>query len=156
LKKKVSVPELRFGMYVTELDRPWTETPFRFQGFVLSSEQQLETLKKYCKSVVVDSERSTALADAARLGMQYFGKTVYSEAASVEQELGPARTAYISSHTLMQEALARVRAGRALDAPRSRTSPAVCCATPTRCCCSHSCARKVNTRSRIRSTSRST
>jgi HD-GYP domain-containing protein (c-di-GMP phosphodiesterase class II) len=122
LKKKVSVPELRFGMYVTELDRPWTETPFRFQGFVLSSEQQLETLKKYCKSVVVDSERSTALADAPRLGMQYFGKTVYSEAASVEQELGPARTAYISSHTLMQEALARVRAGRALDAESVRAA----------------------------------
>jgi len=114
------VSELRFGMYIAELDRPWTETPFRFQGFVLSSEQQLEALKKYCKSVVVDSERSTTLADAPQPGMQYFGKTVYTEKASVEQELGTARTAYTSSHALVQEALTRVRVGSKLDAERVR------------------------------------
>ena len=122
MKKKVPVPELRFGMYISELDRPWTETPFRFQGFVLSSEEQLETLKKYCKSVFVDSERSTTLADAPRPGMQYFGKTIYTERASVEQELGPARTAYASSQTLLQETLAKVRVGRTLDAERVRTA----------------------------------
>jgi HD-GYP domain-containing protein (c-di-GMP phosphodiesterase class II) len=122
LKKKVPVSELRFGMYVAELDRPWTETPFRFQGFVLASEQQLETLKKYCKSVFVDSERSSTLADAPRPGMQYFGKTVYPERASVEQELGSARAAYASSQTLVQETLAKVRVGRTLDAERVRTA----------------------------------
>lgn len=122
MRKSVPVSELRFGMYVAELDRPWTETPFRFQGFVLSSEQQLQTLKKYCKSVVVDSERGTTQADAPRPGMQYFGKTVHAEKASVEQELGAARTAYSSSHILVEEALNRVRAGRALDAERVRAA----------------------------------
>ena len=118
MKKSVPVSELRFGMYVAELDRPWTETPFRFQGFVLSSEQQLEALKKYCKTVVVDSEKSTTLADAPRPGMQYFGKTVYADRASVEQELGPARNAYTSSQQMVQEALGKVRIGRTLDAER--------------------------------------
>ena len=122
MKKKVPVPELRFGMYIAELDRPWTETPFRFQGFVLASEQQLETLRKYCKSVVVDSERSGTLADAPRPGMQYFGKTIHTERASVEQELGAARAAFANSHTLIQEALAGVRVGRTLDAERVRTA----------------------------------
>src|SRR5262245_31728511 len=106
-------------MYVAELDRPWTETPFRFQGFVLSSEQQLETLKKYCKSVVVDDEKSQ-LADAPRAGMQYFGKTVYAEKASVEQEFAPARGAYASSHAMVEETLSQVRIGRNLDAERVR------------------------------------
>ena len=122
MKKKVPVSELRFGMYVAELDRPWTETPFRFQGFVLASEQQLETLRKYCKSVVVDSERSGTLADAPRPGMQFFGKTVHTEKASVEQELGAARAAFANSHTLIQEALASVRVGRTLDAERVRAA----------------------------------
>ena len=45
-------------MYVAELDRPWTDTPFMFQGFVLRTQQQLDTLNKFCKSVVVDSERA--------------------------------------------------------------------------------------------------
>ena len=66
MKKSIPVSELRFGMYVAELDRPWTETPFRFQGFVLSNEQQLETLKKYCKTVIVDSERSVAVVRSIR------------------------------------------------------------------------------------------
>jgi HD-GYP domain-containing protein (c-di-GMP phosphodiesterase class II) len=119
LKKSVPVSELRFGMYIAELDRPWTETPFRFQGFVLSSEQQLEALKKYCKTVVVDSERSV-LAEAPRAGMQYFGRTVYAEKATVEQELAPARSAYSASHTMVQDTLSQVRIGRKLDPARVR------------------------------------
>lgn len=118
MRKSVPVSELRFGMYVAELDRPWTETPFRFQGFVLSNEQQLDALKKYCKTVIVDSERSVSAPDAPRPGMQYFGKTVYAEKASVEHELGPARSAYTGSHQMVQEALAKVRVGRTLDAER--------------------------------------
>jgi HD-GYP domain-containing protein (c-di-GMP phosphodiesterase class II) len=121
LKKSVPVSELRFGMYIAELDRPWTETPFRFQGFALTNEQQLETLKKYCKIVVVDSERGATPADASRAGV-HFGKTAHTEKASVEQELGTARTAYASSHALVQEALARVRVGGTLDAERVRVA----------------------------------
>jgi HD-GYP domain-containing protein (c-di-GMP phosphodiesterase class II) len=121
LKKKVPVSELRFGMYVAELDRPWTETPFRFQGFVLSSEQQLETLRKYCKSVVVDSEKSV-VAEAPPAGMQYFGKTAYAEKASVEQELAPARSAYTGSHAMVQETLSQVRIGRNLDPERVKVA----------------------------------
>jgi len=49
MKKEVPVEQLQFGVYISELDRPWTETPFMFQGFVLQDEKQLETLKKYCK-----------------------------------------------------------------------------------------------------------
>jgi len=106
-------------MYIAELDRPWTDTPFRFQGFVLSTEEQLEALRKYCKTVIVDSEKS-ALANAPRAGMQYFGKTVYAEKATVDQELAPARGAYTSSHAMVQETLAMVRIGRNLDAERVR------------------------------------
>ena len=58
-------------MYVAELDRPWTDTPFMFHGFVLSTQQQLDALKKYCQSVIVDFERSP-IAEAptprARIG----------------------------------------------------------------------------------------
>src|SRR5204862_3622663 len=64
MKKSVPVEELQFGMYVAELDRPWTDTPFMFQGFVLQRPEQLDTLKKYCRTVVVDSEKSQ-LPDAS-------------------------------------------------------------------------------------------
>lgn len=78
MQKRVPVGELKFGMYVAELDRPWTDTPFLFQGFVLESQKQLDTLKKYCTTVLVDAERS-ALPAAPQTGT-----TRYAETASVE------------------------------------------------------------------------
>ena len=58
MKKEVPIDKLYFGMFIAELDRPWTETPFIFQGFVLNNSKQLETLKKFCKKVYVDREKS--------------------------------------------------------------------------------------------------
>ena len=57
--------QLQFGMYIAELDRPWTDTPFMFQGFHLRTDQQLETLKKFCKHVFVDVEK-TEVEDRSR------------------------------------------------------------------------------------------
>jgi hypothetical protein len=54
IKKQILVHELRLGMYVVELDRPWLGTPFDFQGFPLTTEDQVEQLKSFCKSVYVD------------------------------------------------------------------------------------------------------
>ncbi|HYT47262.1 MAG TPA: HD-GYP domain-containing protein [Burkholderiales bacterium] len=113
--------ELRFGMYIAELDRPWTDTPFRFQGFVLSTEQQLEALQKHCKTVFVDLERSES-PDAPRAAPLPLGRTLYPEKATVEQELGPARVAYTGSQLLMNAALSAVRIGRTLDAERVRAA----------------------------------
>jgi len=48
---------LRPGLYVTELDRPWVETPFLFQGFRIADEQDLDTLRRYCRTVVIDTDQ---------------------------------------------------------------------------------------------------
>ncbi len=105
MKKIVSVSELRFGMYIAELDRPWTDTPFIFQGFILRNADQLGVLTKFCKSVMVDWERSELPApQPARAQVP------------VEQEVQSAKIAYTNLQTAMREALAAVRANRALDA----------------------------------------
>lgn len=41
-------------MYVANLDRPWIETPFLFQGFEISTEEELEQLRRLCKVVYVE------------------------------------------------------------------------------------------------------
>jgi len=56
MKKKVSIQELRLGMYVSELDRNWRETPFLFQGFAIEKDEQIEELKRYCQYVYIDTE----------------------------------------------------------------------------------------------------
>ncbi|HEV2112113.1 MAG TPA: DUF3391 domain-containing protein, partial [Gammaproteobacteria bacterium] len=55
---KVSASELQIGMFVAQLDRPWTETPFLFQGFYIHHADEIEELKRYCAHVFVDPERS--------------------------------------------------------------------------------------------------
>lgn len=47
-KKQIAVRELRLGMYVAELDRPWLGTPFLFQGFPITSADQIDAVKKHC------------------------------------------------------------------------------------------------------------
>ncbi len=98
-------------MYVAELDRPWTDTPFMFQGFMLSTPQQLDALKKYCATVTVDLERSAAIETPTP-------RIAYPERAPVEQEIGPAKTAYSNSRVLMRDVISAVRIGKTLDAKR--------------------------------------
>lgn len=51
---RIPVTALRVGMRVIELDRPWTETPFVFQGFRLENVQQIAEVAQYCAEVVVE------------------------------------------------------------------------------------------------------
>jgi HD-GYP domain-containing protein (c-di-GMP phosphodiesterase class II) len=52
--KTVSVGDLRIGMFVAELDRPWEGTPFLLQGLLISSEEDIAQLASLCKTVEVD------------------------------------------------------------------------------------------------------
>lgn len=45
-------------MYVAELDRPWLETPFLFQGFIITSQGDINELERYCNHVFIDDDRS--------------------------------------------------------------------------------------------------
>ena len=57
-KIKLYTDELKIGMYVSELDRAWIDTPFLFQGFLISQHEELEQLQKHCDFVFVDRELS--------------------------------------------------------------------------------------------------
>lgn len=64
MKEQVPVENLARGMFVAELDRPWLETPFLIQGFVIESHEQIAELQRCCKFVFV--ERSLSLGDQFR------------------------------------------------------------------------------------------
>lgn len=58
--KKISSHDLQIGMFVTQLDRPWTDTPFLFQGFYIHHADEISELQRYCKYVYIDSQRGQA------------------------------------------------------------------------------------------------
>lgn len=57
---KVPVDDLRIGMYVDQLDRPWTETRFMYQGFFIQNQETLQELARVSRYVFVDAERNVA------------------------------------------------------------------------------------------------
>jgi len=128
MKKEVSVEELKFGVYISALDRPWTETPFMFQGFVLNDDKQLEILKKHCKKVTIDLEKGADLDVAAapkravNQGPSVLEsiktKVKYQEISSVDVEMPAARAATKKTEGVLKDIFTSVQAGKALDAPR--------------------------------------
>jgi HD-GYP domain-containing protein (c-di-GMP phosphodiesterase class II) len=56
---QVAPQELMKGMYVAELDRPWTETHFLFQGFRLEREEDIRYMRDNCAFVVIDVDKGT-------------------------------------------------------------------------------------------------
>jgi len=60
---ELPVEQLKLGIYVSRLDRPWEDTPFLFQGFAVESDEELQTLRRLCKVVFVE----VSLAEAEEL-----------------------------------------------------------------------------------------
>ncbi len=133
--REVPVEFLEFGMFVAKLDRPWTETPFVYQGFVLQTEQQIEALKKYCKVVYVDPEKrqevvaprlltlppsSTRQVIAEQSKEKVRGTVVYKELAKVEDELPRARSVFTQTNAIVHTMSRAVVTGNALDGNRAK------------------------------------
>ena len=51
---QIDVNEVTVGMFVSGLDRPWTQTPFPLQGFFVSDTEQIQQLKSICRYVYID------------------------------------------------------------------------------------------------------
>lgn len=67
---QVAARDLTLGAFVAELDRPWLDTPFLLQGFLVDSQVELDTLRKYCSYVYVDLEQSSPeVAESLRRGL---------------------------------------------------------------------------------------
>ena len=52
---KVNTGNLVVGMYISELDRPWLDTPFLIQGFYVKNQNDIDIISGTCDYVFVDS-----------------------------------------------------------------------------------------------------
>ena len=58
MKIKLDTSQLKKGMYVSELDRPWTETSFLLQGVLIESGEDISQVQEFSKFVYIDTEKS--------------------------------------------------------------------------------------------------
>jgi len=125
-KVKIATKNLRPGMYVSRLDRPWLETPFLFQGFRLKDEKQIARLREYCDHVYVDVEAGQKLhfrpiattgmvAEQPRELVPEHRKVVYQDSAPVEKELQLASQLHARAAELARDIMHELRAGGHLE-----------------------------------------
>lgn len=53
---RIPASEVKLGMFVAELDRPWLGTPFLTQGFTISSLSEVKKIRELCNHVFVEKE----------------------------------------------------------------------------------------------------
>jgi putative nucleotidyltransferase with HDIG domain len=113
MKVVVDVEQLKIGMYVHALDRPWRETPFMFQGFEIRNQQQLEVLRQYCRRVTIlrgEGPRDVAISREAVPGALPAWSPTQHRSLRVETEVYKinnhpnARSAYPDVTTMLEEA----------------------------------------------------
>lgn len=61
---RMPVEQLSIGMFVAELDCPWSESPFLIEGFRIDTADELELVKRLCSDVIVDRFRSVGMDSA--------------------------------------------------------------------------------------------
>lgn len=70
---KVEVNDLIVGMYISGLDRPWSQTPFPLQGFFIRTSEEIDQLRLYCKYVVIDVKRGKQPVDVRHATLDKVG-----------------------------------------------------------------------------------
>ncbi|TAL58910.1 MAG: HD-GYP domain-containing protein [Legionella sp.] len=127
MKKKYLIRELKPGMFIEELDRPWIETPYPLEGLTLTSQKDIDDLAQYCKHVYVTvedpkpsihSKRFTidaGLGDGPAKRTTYHGNYHYTNEQSIKAELPIAKQTKKKAIVLMEKIKMGIQSDLKLD-----------------------------------------
>ncbi|SMF96577.1 HD-GYP domain, c-di-GMP phosphodiesterase class II (or its inactivated variant) [Methylomagnum ishizawai] len=124
---KIRAKDLRLGMYVCELDRPWSETPFLFEGFELASPADIQAVTQYCEYVYIDMHRTHVVhmvLDEIREPFSRAGKS-----ASFDQEIQAAESTREQTSSLLKSFIDDIRFGQSVDVQLGQSAVSECVAS---------------------------
>jgi len=78
VETEIDVSELRVGMHVVRLDRPWEETDFLLQGFVIQRQDDIDALQSQCRRVVIEGKVKNTEPDISQPRSRTSGKPRFS------------------------------------------------------------------------------
>ncbi|HAG96408.1 MAG: hypothetical protein CMK83_14880 [Pseudomonadales bacterium] len=118
---KVPTDQLKLGMHVSRLDRPWLDTPFLFQGFSVHDVDDLTALKNICEYVYIDVLKTGRVNSAARSALVGQGKPKHYEIVTpVEKEIKEASQHYKKSFSEVERLLDTAYADGRIDTDEIR------------------------------------
>ena len=150
IKTQISTTALQLGMHVIELDKPWLDSDFILQGFVIQSQDEIDALNEQCgyvyiEGVVVSGERNTALkkrrsslrkkeVKSKRFSLRKFTKEDvscppspeqairYINKINVEREMPLAASTYKSAKLVAKNIIEGIRIGKTLDLNEAKST----------------------------------
>lgn len=130
-KAKIKARDVRVGMFVCELDRPWLETPFQLQGFEVKNAEEIGLLRQYCQHVYIDVLRTRVermQIDAPPPGTFPAG----DQATPFREEVRAAGGVTAETTNLIQEFAEQIHYGTSIDIQMAREAVSSCVASVTR------------------------
>ena len=126
------VDQLVLGMYITELDRPWLETPFLFQGFELKTEEELKAVRDVCEYVYVDmtkrKKRINSIVSCAQSNIHSilnYGSPP-KKLSVFEKEISRAGKTYESTAGVVSGLMEKIAMGGGIDSKLAKEAVAEC------------------------------
>lgn len=128
---QIDVRELKVGMFVSKLDRPWLETNFLFQGFELQTEADIEEVQRQCQYVFIDVSKQTRViqyvARSSAYTKDFLDKSKpHAKRSSFDQEIGKAEQVYGKTSTLVKSFMEDVVLGRPINALTAKEAVSHC------------------------------
>lgn len=135
VETEISASELQIGMHVIRLDRPWEETDFLLQGFILQTEDDVLAVQEQCDKVIVEGkverqplpvERSSGnrrnkatRPDLSPTNHQATSipkrKVTYINKVDASREMAAARMSYADAKATAKNIMSGLRLGRTLE-----------------------------------------
>lgn len=135
VETEIPVSQLAIGMHVIRLDRPWEDTDFLLQGFILQTEEDVLAVQQQCETVIVEgrvqvaptaerhaplSRRKTSTKTSKPNVSQQPSaipkrKVTYVNKVDASREMATARMNYADAKATAKNIMSSLRLGRTLE-----------------------------------------
>lgn len=128
---KIDVRDLEIGMYVCELDRPWSQTNFLFQGFELQNQADIEAVQSQCAYVFIDVSKQTVIQQPKVRDTPYSKAWIQNrepprKKSCFEEEIHRAVKVHTQVSTVVKNFMQEVTLGNSINVALAKEAVAEC------------------------------
>lgn len=114
-RQRMDASQLNVGMHIVELDRPWLDSPFLFQGFTLENNQDVQMVQDCCRYVYVDVIEEEWVEKKVGKQSRSVKRTRFAQKQEMATQLTEANRTYQQAKGHIKSLLSSVQMGRALS-----------------------------------------
>lgn len=113
---RVHVYELKIGMFVSELDIPWDQSPFLIQGFDIKSHADIQVIQNICNFVEIDASRQKTIHGAISSSLEKSFLRTFEDSSKTYQK----------TSSLVKDIMDDIRFGNQLNGKAAKIAVSEC------------------------------